>query len=477
MQALLTILAVAVRVEMCNHLNATSVELYISQGRISGEQKHTDDGHVYYAFKGIPYAQPPVGELRFRDPVPLEQWSGVRDGSKSPPKCPQVPFSFNASHEVEGKEDCLYLNVFTPQFETASLPVMVLIHGGAFLAGDMAFFHPMPLITRGVIVVTIHYRLGVLGFLSTEDEVLPGNLGLKDQTLALQWVQNNIMYLGGDPNRVTIFGGNTGAASVHFQMLTPFAKGLFSRAIMQSGSALAPWAMWRKHKEVAESIGYMFNCNISTLPDINSAKNSVRLLQCLQKVSIKHLIPAINKFHVFINLPLIMTPRVDGNYLPEDPALLMMKGKFHQVDIMTGINTHDGAIITQVLYGIPKERLKFLQNFNTLGPKGVMAFQEGDEFPLFLTHLAFQCYVGGIHIREEDEPSITQLLTDRLFAVSNDETWRLAEMGLTNKSVFSYEFKYRGKHSFHHITNFTVKENSEYSTQYTFTFITVYQQN
>ncbi|KAG7153841.1 Venom carboxylesterase-6-like 8, partial [Homarus americanus] len=186
-----------------------------------------------YAYQGIPFAKPPVGDLRFKDPVPSEPWEGVRDGTKLPEPCLQVSFFMFTSgvrvppEKLLGVEDCLYLNVYTPvdNGPKADLPVMVWIHGGAYFSGSTKEYLPLVILDHDVVLVVIQYRLGVLGFLSTEDSVIPGNFGLKDQTLALKWVQRNINNFGGDKTKVTIFGESAGGASVHFHMLSPKSKG------------------------------------------------------------------------------------------------------------------------------------------------------------------------------------------------------------------------------------------------------------
>ncbi|KAK7083393.1 hypothetical protein SK128_020036, partial [Halocaridina rubra] len=191
----------------------------VSQGRIVGQVKIVAN-YTFHSFESIPFAKPPVGALRFKDPEPADPWVGDLNATLAPPTCPQFI--------VVGDEDCLYLNVYTPVDslnQTESLPVMVYIHGGAFYLGGSYFFRGVqPLVQHNVIMVTINYRLGVLGFLSTEDAAAPGNQGLKDQTLALQWVHDNIAAFGGDPDKITIFGESAGSASVHYQLITPYAS-------------------------------------------------------------------------------------------------------------------------------------------------------------------------------------------------------------------------------------------------------------
>jgi len=192
-------------------------------------------------FLGIPYAAPPVGPLRWRPPQPAARWTGIRDAMAFAPHCPQPPSGFGVAST---SENCLYLNVYTPAGATAgarNLPVMVWIHGGAFIAGESDDYNPAGLVGHGVIVVTINYRLGALGFLA--DAALAshpggssGDYGLMDQQAALRWVQANIRQFGGNPRNVTLSGESSGGLSVLSQLVSPGARGLFARAIVESGT-------------------------------------------------------------------------------------------------------------------------------------------------------------------------------------------------------------------------------------------------
>lgn len=178
-------------------------------GQVEGIAETTrGTGIRYYSWRGIPYAQPPTGDLRFRDPVPNSGWTGVRDASEHGNRCP--------SSGGQGNEDCLFLNVYSPNI-IGTRPVMVWIHGGSFNggSGDSSSFPPDLYVTEDVVYVTINYRLGILGFMSTGDRFAPGNYAMKDMVLALRWIRNNILNFGGDPDNVTIFGESAGGVAIH----------------------------------------------------------------------------------------------------------------------------------------------------------------------------------------------------------------------------------------------------------------------
>jgi para-nitrobenzyl esterase len=201
-------------------------------------------------FKGIPFAAPPLGDLRWRAPKPPVAWTGVRPADKFSPACVQVPIVFRelGMDTVETSEDCLYLNVWTPAKSSKDrLPVMVWIYGGGFSIGgtSIALYNGANLAKKGVVLVSVAYRVGALGFmahpaLTAEQSGHSGNYGLLDQIAGLQWVKRNITAFGGDPGRVTIFGESAGGIAVSMLAASPLAKGLFQGAISESGGNFAP---------------------------------------------------------------------------------------------------------------------------------------------------------------------------------------------------------------------------------------------
>ncbi|MDJ0865895.1 MAG: carboxylesterase/lipase family protein [Myxococcota bacterium] len=216
---------------------ATIVET--RRGRLEGEE--IDGVRV---FRGIPYARPPVGPLRFRPPLAPEPWAGVRDATRFGPAAPQpeMLMPIPGFDVGEQSEDCLYLNVYAPAASGGGRPVLVWIHGGGFVigSGSQNIYDASSLVRRGdVVVVTINYRLGALGFLHLDDEESSANLGLLDQIAALEWVRDEIAGFGGDPGNVTIFGESAGGMSVGTLLGCPAARGLFHRAVAQSGAGHA----------------------------------------------------------------------------------------------------------------------------------------------------------------------------------------------------------------------------------------------
>nr|XP_020845142.1 pyrethroid hydrolase Ces2e-like [Phascolarctos cinereus] len=320
-------------------------------GQIQGTQISVKEiDKVVNAFLGIPFAEPPVGALRFSPPQPPDSWSNVRNAtthpselancSSIPAKKPHMGYDRCLQHisplekmaddmKVNipipaSSEDCLYLNIYVPDHtkEWARLPVMVWIHGGA-LTGGAAFLYDGSILsaTQNVVVVTIQYRVGILGFFSTGDEHAPGNWGYLDQVAALRWVQKNIAHFGGDPILVTIFGESAGGTSVSSQVLSPMSKGLFHRAIMESGVAFAPTLVCSNSEMVTNAIANLSACN---------RRSSASMVQCLRSKSEEEILAIAEHLDVIPSV-------VDGKFFPKHPEEMLAAGEFHHIPSILGV--------------------------------------------------------------------------------------------------------------------------------------------
>ncbi|XP_045618969.2 carboxylic ester hydrolase [Procambarus clarkii] len=421
------------------------------EGVISGLRHTSTKSKDFYGYYSIPFARPPLNHLRFKDPVAPEAWDGVRDGTHMPEPCLQVPFGTASLGErltpeqIHGSEDCLYLNVFRPADKgpKSDLPVMVWIHGGGWFAGGSLEYLPYVLLNHDVVLVVLQYRLGVLGFLSTEDSVIPGNYGLKDQTMALHWVQRNIHNFGGDKTKVTIFGESAGSASVHYQILSPKSKGLFSRAIMQSGSALSPWARGFKNQEATKDLAQTLGCPAD--------QDSQVLLHCLQEVDARKLAASFQDYLQWFILPVVFGPRVDGDFIPEDPTKMILEGQYKMVDIMSGVTRDEGAFLAHALYATKNLKDSLEANFSINGPISLqMEASVAQEDTVEVTRKMFHHYLGGgVNLDEAHSEGVSKLLSDVHFTVGFDlATSHHARNAKNNHKTYRYEFCHRGELSF-----------------------------
>jgi para-nitrobenzyl esterase len=284
-------------------------------------------------FKGIPYAAAPVGPLRWRAPRPAAKWEGVRRADDFGPDCPQP--SEVESRAPHQSEDCLYLNVWSPAgAEPGSLPVMVWIHGGSFLFGSGAepILDGALLASRGAVVVTINYRLGLFGFLAhpalTRESAhgSSSNYGLMDQIMALTWIRANIEAFGGDARRITAFGVSAGSASLSLLLASPQGAGLFDRAILESAGA---------------------GRNLSSLAEAESAGallgGDIEALRALSQSEVLQRVPLFAPKVRGLTLPRVLRPIRDGWLLPEDERPVFLRGDLHKVPLIIGTNADEGS--------------------------------------------------------------------------------------------------------------------------------------
>lgn len=330
----------------------------VKQGEIRGVQLDTG----VLAFRGIPYGAPPVKELRFAAPQPAAGWDQVRRLSEDfGSACPQIASAFG---EASDNEDCLFLNVYRPA-EPGDYPVMVWIHGGAFIYGSGGpAYEPSRLVDEGVVVVTLNYRLGALGFLPHAD--LPTtNLGLQDQQLALQWVKDNIDAFDGDPNNVTIFGESAGGHSVLSQIASPGASGLFQKAIVQSGSyngdqlpltdiPLGPVTIPGGQTLIGEELISRTSC---------AGEAGATLVDCLRALDVDALLAAAagdtsdadpsNDDSVFF------LPVTNTTVLPRSINTDLANGPTNKVPVLIGSNRDEGSLFTLLALAPPADPTTF----------------------------------------------------------------------------------------------------------------------
>ncbi len=324
------------------HSSAVNGTVKVASGSLAG----TAIASGIRVFKGIPYAAPPVGDLRWRPPQPPAQWDGVRKAEKFSDSCMQAltrsrnPWTKEFMVQNEASEDCLCLNVWTgAKAATEKRPVLVWLHGGAFYegSGEIITYDGEELAKKGVIVVTINYRLGIFGFYTHPEltkespQHASGNYGLLDCVAALKWVQQNIAAFGGDPGRVTIAGQSAGAAAVHTLTASPLAKGLFHRAIAESGSGVG-----RRTKQLAaaeqDGVKWAETKGATSLKELR-AKPAADLMGGAR-----------------------FAPVVDGWFLPADTATIFAQGKQNDVPILTGLTADEGS--ASPTYGkIPAEEV------------------------------------------------------------------------------------------------------------------------
>ena len=330
---------------------ASADTVRVDGGRITGSA--CGAGRDVRVYKGIPYAAPPVGALRWKPPQPVASWEGVRACVEFGPWCPQ-PKPMMGRELGTLSEDCLSLNVWTSApSRDAKRPVMVWIHGGGFTTGSgaAAVYDGETLAREGAVVVTINYRLGPFGclahpLLSKESpRGVSGNYGLLDQIETLRWVRRNIAAFGGDPGCVTIFGESAGSASVCRLMVSPLAEGLFHRAIAQSGGAHGQNRHLRERREglepmesVGEGIARALGCDKADDP-----------LAALRAKSADEILAASSPAQGLFGKGTKFGPVVDGWALPDDPGLLWEQGRHAKVPFLSGTNADEGTIFLQQL--------------------------------------------------------------------------------------------------------------------------------
>uniref|UniRef100_A0A7E4ZZ30 COesterase domain-containing protein n=1 Tax=Panagrellus redivivus TaxID=6233 RepID=A0A7E4ZZ30_PANRE len=340
------IVFLAIGYAVCEDSSEAGPRIQTNYGPIEGLTETLNDGTTKInVFLGIPFAEPPIGKLRFEKPRTPKKWTTTLETKTVPASCP--PTQRKYIHVLGDKidEDCLYLNIVAPSepsTEEGGYPVLVWIHGGAFALGSTAQYGYKALaehfVSRGIIVVAIQYRVGPLGFAAWGDDNFPGNYGLWDQRQALRFVWNNIVHFSGNQKRVTIWGESAGAASVSALSLSTQTNHLFANAIQNSASAYAEWATSNRVIAATEEYADHFKCEI---------KDAKKMKACFQKLTLDELYDAGDKFSPMVKLSdRLFTPRLDADFFTDDFNGLLAKAK--PKPTMIGIASEEYLILALI---------------------------------------------------------------------------------------------------------------------------------
>eukprot|EP01117_Protostelium_nocturnum_P001271 TRINITY_DN11585_c0_g1_i1.p1 TRINITY_DN11585_c0_g1~~TRINITY_DN11585_c0_g1_i1.p1 ORF type:complete len:523 (-),score=183.66 TRINITY_DN11585_c0_g1_i1:91-1659(-) len=378
-------------------------------------------------WKGVPFAAPPVGMNRWRDPQPVQSWSGIRDASQYSKACAQgyggLPPLFEPAFGIS--EDCLYLNVYSPLSDSSTpLPVMLFIMGGAFQFGDAScpIYRGQQLSSdTNTVVVIINYRLGPFGFLNLGGNIT-GNFGLKDQIQAMKWVKSNIRGFGGDPNKVTIFGESAGAMSIGIHLTSTYTQGLYQRAIMESNPLGIPYRSPQNAVEMGELFAVLVGCEFQGE-------------DCLRKKSMADLIKAGDELPdlpdlINVNgtgISLSWMPTVDGVIVAGQPLRLFAEGKFQNIPTMIGTNADEGIMF--VMLAQSGMRMVSAEYIAVVG-----AFFGEHAFKIL------EMYPPPLNPLQDCRDILSNLITDSTFACPS----RLVASALSKRvNTYLYEFTFK----------------------------------
>ncbi|KAJ9585421.1 hypothetical protein L9F63_002783 [Diploptera punctata] len=434
-------------VSLCQEDTVTAT---VAEGQLRGKVAKTVNGVTYYSFQGIPYAKPPTGKLRFKNPEPVDPWEGIRDALEEGYICPQYGMVMNANNDISGEEDCLFVNVYTLSLESNSEnpnATMVWIHGGAYQtgSGNIESARPDFLLEQGVNVVTLNYRLSALGFLSTGDDVIPGNFGLKDQVLALKWVQTNIAQFGGSPSKITIFGQSAGGASIHYQVISPLAKGLFQGAIAESGSALGSTVYETPAKARQRTI------RLCQALDLDS-DNSTEILEYLQTMFTEDIIQTVTyslTAEQSIRESVHFRPTSEENssgdqqFITDEPINLLAAGIFNDVPFISGTVTDEGMVMLMEIQGDSSKLETFNNNMAYMIPENLNVDIDSDEGKE-LGEKIRSFYVNGRNLTQDTHAR--DELPHTMFEYGTVKHVQM-QAKLAKSPVYQYYFTFKGSSS------------------------------
>ncbi|KAK5641624.1 hypothetical protein RI129_010171 [Pyrocoelia pectoralis] len=412
-------------------------------GDIQGTTIRSLLGRSIYSFIGIRYAKPPVGELRFMPPVPIEKWNSVYDATKDGPLCPQ-PSNLKMS------EDCLFLNVYTTKLPSEycnpKRPVLFYIHPGGFYSGTSLSTRAGPkyYLDQDIVLVTINYRLGALGFISTGDHFAPGNNGLKDQVLALKWVKENIASFGGDPNLVTLVGYSAGGASVASHLCSPMSRGLFHRAIQMSGQVFGQLPIGNHQLHLAQKQARLVGC-----PD----DTSENIMKCLRTKGAKELADSFGGFAEFGYDPVLLwRPVVEldfgqERFLTETPIQSVINGNFQKMPIMAGITTEEFSYRALATVENPELLRTMDEEFERVAPIAFI-YERNTTRSKAASKKLREVFLGSDKLSRDSLTGLRHLYADGIGGFGLNRGVKL--MAATNtKNTYYYRFSFVGKIHFY----------------------------
>ena len=406
-----------------------------------------EENAAFVSFQGIQYAQAPVGDLRFKAPLPFNDQDGLHDVNKKVDiLCPQFEVPDYDINDVT--ENCLFLNVYSPKkaLDNIQNPLGVLfwIHGGALMSGSGRFdeYGPHYFMEQGdLVIVTINYRVGPLGFLSLGTKDVPGNAGFKDQIMALKWVNDNIAKFGGDPKRIAIAGESAGSASVALHLVSPLSNGLFRRAILESGTGLGPGWHPNTPKEALDQA----NLAIDAL----NCKRADDILMCLQSKGVKDLVDM--KLEQASPWMAVQDKNFTNDpFLPGSVEEIFESGQFNSdIEVIIGTNTEEGILVVGPSTHGYTEWEEYRQAIEYFAPGMFFGIANSNDFTdedFEKAKKLIDYYVGSFdNINEQHTKGVVDMFTDSLFQYGTHQTIKyLVE---NNVTVYQYLLTYEGEYS------------------------------
>ncbi|XP_055850671.1 juvenile hormone esterase-like [Episyrphus balteatus] len=393
-------------------------------GKIRGSIMKTEKGSEFLGFRGIRYAEAPIGEKRFKAPIAIKKWPGVIDATHDGFMCPQIGKPINMM-----SEDCLILNVYTKSL-TEKKSVIIYIPGGANIYGGSHSIEtagPEYLMESDIVLVTISFRLGALGFLSTRTKEAPGNVGYLDQVMAFEWVHDHITKFGGNPKSVTILGMSSGSFAVTLHLASPLSQGLFHKAIAMSGSAIAD--LHFDNLQCTQKLARETSCPIYNPKDVVS---------CLRKLPWQTIVGVVDSWKFYNLTDMKWSYEIDGNFLTKSPTVTFAEGNFSKVPILTGITKDE---FTYMIYS-QENNSGLLNDIN-------MNFEK--YAPEFFTHIFDETkikklrnfYLGNEAIDKENLRKFGEIFSD---AIIINAINRLIQLARQYVDVFYYRFDYLGRY-------------------------------